>query len=232
MVLIQYYLWTTVLEKRPSIGSYSLRDLLTHVLLARVLSAFLQMNVDSEIGNRIRKGSIATDLLKPVNLQISTFLESLGGSLVGLILVTIPAYVILLGLELICPPYDLLSFSCFIMSVVLAYALLFSVSYIFGLLAFWTKTGWGLSDVKDALLLFFSGSFLPVELYPRWLRTIAEALPFRSIADTPIRLYMGGVEPKVVLELLLQQLVWTIFLLGLGKLLWSAAMRRLVVYGG
>ncbi|MEM3422072.1 MAG: ABC-2 family transporter protein [Candidatus Hadarchaeum sp.] len=232
LVLIQYYLWTTVFEKRSSVGNYSFQSLLTYVLIARVLSAFLQVNVDTEIGNRIRKGDIATDLIRPVDLQVSTFLESLGTSLTGLFLVTIPAFMILLGLGLVRLPHDLLAFISFSMSVTLAYALLFSVSYVFGLLAFWTKTGWGLSDVKDALLLFFSGSFLPVELYPTWLRTIAEILPFRSIIDTPMRLYMGGMEPRVVLGLLLQQLVWTIFLLGLGRLLWNAAMRRLEVYGG
>lgn len=231
LLVIQYYLWTAVFDVSVAPGGFTLSEMLTYVLLARALGAFFNITVDTEMGNRIRRGTIAADLARPVDLQAMWFFQSLGGSLVNLCLVTIPVYIVLLALGLIRPPGGLVTTVCFLLSVSLAYILLYALSYCFGLLSFWTKTGWGLSDIKDALLLIFSGSFIPLELYPSWLRTIAEVLPFQSIMYTPVRIYMSGPSISIAYWLLVQA-AWALALLALSRLIWHRAAARLVVYGG
>lgn len=231
LLVIQYYLWTAVFDTSADPGGLSLLDMLTYVLLARALEAFFTMLVDTEMGSRIRRGTIAADLARPVDLQVMWFFQSLGSSLVNLCLVTIPVYLILLALGMIRPPVSLATAGCFLLSVSPAYILLYALAYCFGLLSFWTKTGWGLSDIKDALLLIFSGSFIPLELYPGWLRTIAEVLPFQGIMYTPVKIYMSGPSASVV-HLLLVQAAWTLALLAFSRLIWNKAASRLVIYGG
>jgi len=231
LLLIQYYLWTAVFDTSAEPGGLSLSEMLTYVLVARALSAFFNITVDTEIGNRVRRGTIAADLARPVDLQLMWFFQSFGSSLVNLCLVTVPVYAVLLAIGIICPPESLVTAGCFLLSVLLAYILLYALSYCFGLLSFWTKTGWGLSDIKDALLLVFSGSFIPLDLYPGWLRSIAEALPFQSMMYTPIKIYMSGPSASIG-SLLLIQAAWALALLALSRVIWNRAAARLVVYGG
>lgn len=73
LLVIQYYLWTAVFDVSVAPGGFTLSEMLTYVLLARALGAFFNITVDTEMGNRIRRGTIAADLARPVDLQAMWF---------------------------------------------------------------------------------------------------------------------------------------------------------------
>ena len=75
------------------------------------------------------------------------------------------------------------------------------------------------------------GLFLPLEMFPDWLRRVSEWLPFQFITYVPARAFVAF-EPGFVLRAVTGQLVYIVILTALVTLVWGRAQRRMVVHGG
>lgn len=80
--------------------------------------------------------------------------------------------------------------------------------------------------------LFFSGMIVPLQFFPHWLSVVARTLPFASIVQTPIDVYLGVHHGAALAGLLAEQVAWALVLLGAGRLALGAGTRKLVVQGG
>jgi ABC-2 type transport system permease protein len=82
------------------------------------------------------------------------------------------------------------------------------------------------------LIFFFSGSVIPLPMFPDWMQGALAVLPFRGLMDTPFRIYLGILSGQTAFLALLHQLVWTAALVLLGRWVLGRGVRRLVVQGG
>jgi ABC-2 type transport system permease protein len=114
----------------------------------------------------------------------------------------------------------------------LAVAISFSLRFIMNLCAFWILDYRGVFGLSGGIFLLFSGFVVPIPFFPSPLRGIARALPFAGMFQTPIDVFLQKSGPGGVVGLLVVQAVWTVVLLGLGRLVLVAAFRRVVVQGG
>jgi ABC-2 type transport system permease protein len=124
------------------------------------------------------------------------------------------------------------SFGLFLVSFLLAFLIQYFICFIFVQGAFYTYSGYGIFAARGAMHQTFSGVSAPLLLYPSYLKTTAEWLPFRHTVQTPISIYMGWVQGSEAVGLVLQQVLWAVGLLVLGKLLMIKALKQLEVQGG
>jgi ABC-2 type transport system permease protein len=90
----------------------------------------------------------------------------------------------------------------------------------------------GAAHLISMITAFFSGNLLPLTLFPdSWQRWIT-ATPFAQALDVPIRFYTGQLLPGELGWMLLGQLGWTVAMVVIGRSMWQAALRRMVVQGG
>ena len=68
--------------------------------------------------------------------------------------------------------------------------------------------------------------------FPGWLRTIANVLPFASILQSPVDIWLGKRHGLELAGTLALQVFWAVVLLGLGRLALRSGSRKLVVQGG
>ena len=87
-------------------------------------------------------------------------------------------------------------------------------------------------QILAVCILVFSGMVIPLPLFPDAFQPILDFLPFRGLADTPFRLYMGHIPASQVWSVVGHQLAWTLILVSLGRFLLYRGTRRLVVQGG
>jgi ABC-2 type transport system permease protein len=80
--------------------------------------------------------------------------------------------------------------------------------------------------------LFLSGMVLPLSFFPGWLRSVAHALPFAAILQTPVDVWLGKHHGAGLVGVLALQLAWAVVLLALGRVALRAGARKLVVQGG
>ena len=118
-----------------------------------------------------------------------------------------------------------------LISLVLAVSISFVVRFLLNLIAFWTIDVRGFIGLYVVLVGPLCGLFVPVHLFPDWLRSIAYATPFPSMLQTPIDV-LSGWALDAALALVGSQLAWLAVLVAVARLVQWRAGHRLVVQGG
>lgn len=199
--------------------------------------AFFRMLLasDPDLLDKIRTGSIAYDLCRPLNLYGFYYARILAQKLTGSLLRAVPMLVFAFllpegwGLALPASPAALLR-------SLAALALgLFCVSALENItMGFTMRTldSRGMQAMLNMLMMTLSGNILPLTLFPdSWQRAIT-LLPYAQLLDAPIRLYTGETPPATAPGILLIQAAWTAALAALGVLFWRRNQKRLVIQGG
>jgi ABC-2 type transport system permease protein len=228
-----YYLWSAIYHSATSMGM-SYQALITYVCLGQAFSFARpgQRRVLVRIGYGIRRGDVILDLIRPTNYQLLTFSETLGAYLMEIAMVSLPSYLLALLVFGIALPASAEAALGFVISLMGAIFLIFSLDFLTGLLGFWTSSVWGLGYAKIAVVDILAGTIIPLTLFPEWLRRIVLILPFKGMAYTPLAIYVGEIEGSAIWTNILGQLAWGIGLVLLTRLLWLRARRRIEIQGG
>ena len=228
---IQAYILLAVFRHRAHVGDYDASDAVTYVWLAQALIMTVYAFGWTELALRIRDGSIATDLSRPLDPQRYWLAFDLGRAPYHFIFRGIlPFAVGALLFDLHYPsPLDLVAF---FVSVVLAVVVSLGFRFLYNSAAFWLMDIRGVVTLSLTVSLFFSGMVLPLTFFPGWLRMIAQALPFASIMQTPIDIWLGKHHGAQLIGILALQALWALVLLGLGRLTLRLGASKLVIQGG
>ncbi|MFE2475563.1 ABC-2 family transporter protein [Streptomyces sp. NPDC059389] len=230
------YTYVALWDERPGLGGYDQAQALTFVWVSQALlaaGALIGGGFQEEMQERIRTGDIAVDLYRPADLQMWWLAADLGRAgfqLLGRGVVPLLAGALAFQLAL---PADPLRWLLFLVSVVLALLVSFAVRYLLGLAAFWLMDGAGINLVAVVATVFFSGMLLPLTVFPGGFGEFVRVLPWSAIIQVPLDVLMGvhaGAGGAV--RALAFQSAWVLVLLGAGRLLQSAATRKVVVQGG
>ena len=231
--LILIALYRTLFFSRPQ-GDTSLSRTVTYVWLQQ---AFFRMilSSDADLTDKIRTGSIAYDLCRPMDLYAFYYLRILAQKLVGSVMRAVP----MLALAAVLPGGWGLSAPA--SPAALAYAL---VSLLLGMvcvcafenvsmgITMRTIDGKGVQAMLNLLMTTFCGNILPLTLFPASWQRVMGFLPFSQMLDAPIRLYTGQWAAAELPRALLMQCAWTATLMALGIFIWKKNLRRIVVQGG
>ncbi len=222
-------LWSAATRSAPSIAGLSSPELLAYVVAAWSSVSFVATRINEDIGMRFREGLIAADLVRPVDLQAWWYARDLGRACAILGLHTLPllaASILAFGPPL---PDEPARWALWLVSLVLAHATNFGVSFLVGIAALPLHDVTGLSHLKATLVSVFSGALIPLALFPPIVRDVALCLPFHAMAHAPATVLLGQDDAARVLS---GQLLWALGLWVIGALTWQAARRVLVVQGG
>lgn len=214
------------------LAGYDQQQASTYVWLGQALLAPVALFGWTELADRIKTGDIAVDLARPVDVQLSWWAADLGRALFQLLtrgLAPLLIGALTIGLAL---PTSWTAYPMGVVSVLLAVSLSFIVRFGVNLIAFWTVDIRGFIGLYLVVVAPFSGLYVPVHLFPDWLRTIAYATPFPSLLQFPIDVLSGRVLGTEALLVVAMQLGWLVLLVAATRLLMTRAARRLVVQGG
>lgn len=228
---LQAYILLALFEHRTHVGGYSPADSVTYVWLVQALLMTVQVFGWQELALRIRDGSIATDLSRPLDPLRYWLSFDLGRAPYHFIYRGLAPFVIgALVFQLHYPsPLDAVAFA---LSVVLAVVVSLGFRFLYNLPAFWLLDVRGVVILVVSFSLFFSGAIVPVAFFPSWLGRVAQALPFAAILQTPVDIWLGKHHGWPLIGVLAQQVLWAILLLGGSRLVLARATRKLVVQGG
>jgi ABC-2 type transport system permease protein len=226
------YVLLAVFDERESVGSYDARDAVTYVWLAQGLFMTTYLFGWFEVALRVQSGDVATDLQRPLDFQTYWLAQDLGRALYHGIFRGVPPFVVGALVFDVLLPRDPLVWLAFVVSVGLAVVVSFAFRFLFNLAAFWMLDYRGVGMLAAVATAFFSGQYVPLPFYPEWLEVLAWALPFASMVQAPIEVFLGHVRGVELAGLLALQTFWAGMLLLLGRVLLGAGLRKLVVQGG
>ncbi|MCM2392217.1 ABC transporter permease [Streptomyces albipurpureus] len=232
---IMAYTYTALWDERPQLGGYDVSQAVTYVWLGQALlmaCALMGGGFEDELIERIRTGDIATDLYRPADLQLWWLACDLGRAFFhlvgrGVIPMAIGAFAFDLTL-----PGSALTWIAFLVCVVLGLLVSFAIRFLVALSAFWLMDGSGMAQISWLAGMFFSGMLLPLTVFPGTLGEVARALPWSSVLQIPADVFLGKRTGWALAEAYAFQAGWALALLGAGRLLQTAATRRVVLQGG
>ena len=248
-------LWSTAfgVSGRAELAGYSLAEVVWYLAMTETIT-LSSSRVFVEISEAVKAGDVAYLLARPLSYPFYQVANSLGNSVprFALNLLTAAAVVwlgtghgpVLPALSVAEGPAlsvvegsavegagSLSGLAAFLVMAPLALLLDSLVAVLIGLLAFWIEEVTPAFWIYQKLLFTVGGLFLPLEMFPEWLRRVAGWLPFQFIAYAPARAFVAF-EPAFVLRAMAGQGAYVAALLALVTLVWGRARRRLVVHGG
>jgi ABC-2 type transport system permease protein len=231
-ISVNYFIWKAIFENSPSIGSYTFSQMITYITIGWISRSFYYNRLESEIAQKVVKGDLALDLLKPVNFQWMQYARTLGEAIFRLFLFTLPTYIVALFFFPIPFPKHFLTLIYFMAATFNAFMLFTTINYLVGLFAIPLQNIEGLSYAKSNLMLFFSGLLIPFDFLPGIFKNLMMLLPFGGISYIPLQIYLEKFTTQQVFINLSTQLLWVIILHYLGQMAFRYFTRRLVIQGG
>lgn len=230
-IFIFWEIYRTLYGTRQEVDGITMAMVTTNVILSMGLDVVFGMD-DNFIPGKIHDGSIATELLRPMSIKGRMIAENMGSSVFKLIFHFIPALLIAQIMIGILPPASPMMFMCFLISALLGYGVMWSISFALQMLSFWVITTWSITTLKNVVINIFSGTMLPLWFMPEWMDRILRFLPFSSIYFTPVQIYLGQLSGAEILEKCGIQIIWILIIYCAGDILWKCGQRKLVVQGG
>ncbi|SDD89607.1 ABC-2 type transport system permease protein [Paenibacillus sp. UNCCL117] len=227
-----YFLWKAIYGTKEVLGGLTLEQMTTYVAVGWMARAFYFNNLDREIANEIKDGSVAVQFIRPYNYILVKLMQGLGEGLFRLLLFSTPGMVIVSLLFSVKLPTDPKLWVIFLIMLFFSFLINTQLNIITGLSAFFLENNEGLMRMKRVAVDLFSGLVVPMSFFPGWAEGILKLLPFQAITYLPGKVFTGAVSGGAAYHGLLVQILWVVLLLAPLYILWRSARTRLFVQGG
>lgn len=223
-------LWTALYAQNIAPMNLPLHSMITYATVALLMSLILEVDGTRLIREKIREGTIATDLMKPISVPFYFFSDGFGQTLLHALLV-IPSILFALLLVHIDVPSAPV-FGMFLLSFFIGYLVNFFLNFLMNAVAFWTLETFAIQLIVRWVSDLLSGQIIPLTFFPGVFGRIVFALPFAAIYSTPLLIYVGVIHPQDYARYLLIQVMWLALFSVLSAFVWRAASNRVVIQGG
>ncbi len=226
------FLWRGIYGGAPELGGFRAEEMGHFIALGWIFRSFIFNNIDREVASEVREGRIGTQLLRPVSYPLAKLVGSLGESAFRLLFFSAPIAAVVacfFGLPAPAGPAAAVGSAA---SLLLAFLVMAGLNFLISLAAFPLKNIEGLIYAKHMAVQLLSGLLVPLSFFPPTAARILEALPFASVSQAPVLIYLGRTGGGAVLRTLCAQALWAAVLWGLSALVWRRAVSRLTVQGG
>ena len=226
------FFWKAVFGGEAFENGVTADKMLIYTVMSSALSVMFTTGVERRIQQSVEKGSIAADMMRPVN-PFGVFLAEDIGSLIALIFQNLIP-ILLIGSLLVKPPEicSPAAIPTFTVSLILSIGINWLFAAIFGMWAFTAISMDALFQVKKHLIRLLSGSIIPIWFFPEWLSDILRLLPFVYIYQLPLDIYIGSATGEDISRRMIIQLVWFVLLGAMFILLSKKSLKKIMVQGG
>ena len=231
-VSVLIFVWTAIYGNNVSINGMNLETLIIYYAIAYSLGHIMTWGVNEYMSYSIKNGRINMELLYPIDYMKYFFCYKLGNVLRQLIVISIPTFIMLLILYKINLSFNLIDILFFLLITFLSIIIIFFIEFIFGLMAFYTTSGWGLQVLKKSIVTILSGAVAPIKFFPVIIVKILNVLPFEDMIYSPITTLLGMNSFSDIYIILSRQLIWIILLYIISKIIYNKAIKNVTIYGG
>ncbi|MGL4373683.1 MAG: ABC transporter permease [Turicibacter sp.] len=235
ILIVTYYLWKAIYgsSEESIINGFTFNEMVIYVIMSFLTSLIISTDISYDIMSEVKDGSIAINLVRPINYEKRMLFQGLGNVLYNFVVIFIIGSIALTlflyhsGMTL-----SIWRVIAYFISIVFGILLNFYYSYMFGLLSFKFTNMWGLSQIMGAITQLLSGALIPIVFFPEWAQGLFNFLPFSSMIYTPTMIYLGKISGMEVINALVIQIIWVIILSLGAKILWKKLIKQLVILGG
>lgn len=236
LMLVQVFvltrIWHALYGTHVQEKGLSVHATIVYLTVVNLQTLVMSSTVASVVSNRVRQGSVASDLGCPVGF-VSQMLAWHAGEAVVLVTIgmfTVPLAMLVGGFGAPPTPGDA---ALYVVALALGWLVNALVATLLSLSAFWLVFIWPVSAVVRIVgQQFLAGTAVPLVFFPGLLQTTANVLPFQFLGCVPAAVYIGTLGGQRLGRDLLLGAAWLVVLAVAVRVVEGRARRKLTVAGG
>ncbi|QWF24338.1 ABC-2 family transporter protein [Nocardioides sp. LMS-CY] len=225
-------LFAAVRTSGGELAGYDVAMMSSYIWISQGMLGSVNLTGRTEIADRIRTGDVAVDFLRPLDVHLASVTTEVGRAVFALIPRGIPSVVIGALLVGMAVPEDPWAYPLGAVSLLLGIVVSATTVYLVGVSGFWLLETRGVALLYMVVSGFLAGLFVPIALFPDWLRLVATATPFPAMMMYPVDVLSGRVGGAAAVGLVALQVLWLVLTVAAGQLATRVGRRRLEVQGG
>jgi ABC-2 type transport system permease protein len=224
--------WNAVVSAGAAPGGMSKEMLLAWAGAAVVVSRLVSVDLAEDVAERIRRGDIVFEVMRPADFQPQALGTWLGRTGHTLLVDTLPIAVVLWGIARIQGPPDLIALGLALVSLLVAMLTAFLLQFTVILIGFWTIQVRTWTWLLASIIQLAGGWFVPLWLLPEGIRNVLQYLPFAMLYHVPLSTFVGRLPGLEAAQMIAIQLAWLPVLLVVSRWMMREARRRVLIQGG
>ena len=230
--IIYLAVWTSIANVKGDVNGFTANDFTTYYMVLLIADQFTSNIVIHTFGYKIQDGSLSGELVRPIHPLLTNGLVNNIAFKMLTIMGLLPIWIILFFLYK--PDFSGISLAGIALAIpamVLAFFTGYLLSAAITSLAFWTTRVYSIHEFYYALILLFSGQFVPLTLMPKIVQDIAQYLPFQLLIYYPVQLILGKLSFAQIVQGYVMSFIW----LGIAWLffqwVWRNGVKRYSAVG-
>ncbi|MGI8867387.1 MAG: ABC transporter permease [Mycobacteriales bacterium] len=225
-------LFATVRAAGGDVQGYDIGAMSAYIWLSQGMLGSINLHGRTELADRVKTGAVAVDFLRPVSVQGAAIVSEVGRAIFALIPRGGPSVLIGAVFVGMAMPTHPAPYLLGVISLLLGISTSFAAAYLVAVAGFWLVETRGMQVLYMVISGFMAGLFVPISLFPQWLRVLSQATPFPSMMMYPIDVLSGRVAGISAIGLVGAQLAWLASAVFAGHLMTRAGRQKLEVQGG
>ena len=221
--IIHLAVWTSIANANGSVSGLTANDFVTYYLLLLIVDQ-LTSNITIHIfAYKVQDGSLSGELVKPIHPMLTNTLVNTVAFKTIMLMGFIPVWILLAFIFR--PDFSAVTLQGILLAIpaiLLGFFVNFLLSGAVTSVAFWTTRVYSINEFYFAMFVLFSGQFVPLQLMPKTIQTIAQYLPFQLQIYLPIQLIQNRLSSAEIMQSYLVGFVW----LGIATLLFNWVWRE------
>lgn len=230
--IVYLSVWTTVANNQGDVQGFTANDFVTYYLTLLIVDTLTSDITIHLLAYKIQDGTLSGELLRPVHpILTNTLINNLAFKALS-VLGLVPVWIVLA--LLFRPDFSSVTWQGLLLAVpaiILGFGISFLMGAIITCLAFWTTRVYALNEFFYALVVLFSGQFVPLELMPTFIQQLAQFLPFQLLKYFPIQLILGRLSPEAIIYNFILAVIWFGLVLALFQWVWRMGVKRFSAVG-
>lgn len=230
--IIYLAVWTSIANSKGDVNGYTANDFITYYMTLLIVDQITSNIVIHSFGYKIQDGTLSGELIRPIHPMLTNALVNniafKGLTIMGLI----PIWIVLFFLFK--PDYSNVALSGILLAIpatILGFFIGYLLSATITALAFWTTRVYSIHEFYYALILLFSGQFVPLTLMPKLVQDIAQYLPFQLLIYFPVQLILGKLSSAQITQGFMMAGIWLVISLTLFTWVWRNGVKRFSAVG-
>lgn len=228
-ILVFYFLWNSVFQNtNANYFGYTKEKIIAYAFLLIFVRAITLSSRSVDVAGIIQNGELSNYLLKPVNFFKYWLTRDVSSKLLNIIFSIFEITILFIILRpSIYIQTNLLHLSFFVLSLVIASLIFFSITMLTSFVPFWIpEVGWGAQFLVIIIFVeFLSGAFFPLDVFPSVIQNILKLTPFPYLIFVPIKMYLGMEDLGSIISSLAIGLGWFLILIYFVKKVWQKGLK-------
>ena len=230
--IIYLAVWTSIANNKGSVNGLTANDFITYYLTLLIVDQITSNIVIHTFAYKVQDGTLSAELIRPIHPMLTNALINNIAFKALTIMGFIPIWIVLFFLYK--PDYSHLTLTGILLAIpamLIGFLVGFLLSAAITSLSFWTTRVYSIHEFYYALVLLFSGQFVPLTLMPKLIQNVAQYLPFQLLIYYPIQLILGKLSSVQIIQGYVTGVIWLIVAVVVFNWVWRNGVKRYSAVG-